>query len=470
MRGESMQPEYTDNETLQENQEAEQYGLSEALIGEVSRTLDDEDGTRLSQLILELHPADQAELLKVLSPEHRDKLLVVMQPHFDAEILTHLDGDLRDDVLEKLGARESAAAISQLDTDDAVQVIEDLSEQEQQEILDAIPEEYRTDLQESLSFPDSSAGRLMRKEFVVIPEFWSVGNTIDYLRQTADNLPSDFYAIFVVDPRFRPQGTLLLSRIMQSKRSVNVRDIMNTDFKPFGTHMDQEEVAHVFRKYGLVEAPVVNGEGRMLGTITVDDVVNVIQEEGEEDLMKMSGLIEQDLHADLMQTVKKRFPWLFVNMATAFVASQVISQFQDTISHLVVLAVLMPIVASMGGNAGIQAVTVAVRAISTRSIKASNVWSVVKKELLIGALNGMAFAIINAAIAYIWIWDIQVAFIFGLATLGTLLIAGLAGVLIPLLLYKIKQDPAVSSGVFLTTMTDVTAFFTFLGLAALMLR
>lgn len=446
----------------------EEYGLSPALVREVDRALEAEERENIRFLVSELHEADLAELFNVLVAERREQLFHILDDQLDPEVLAHLNPEIREDVLEWLGTEKSAAAIAQLDTDDAVHVIEDLSEEEQQEILDAVPAEAREEIMDSLAYPESSSGRLMRKEFVTVPEFWTVGNTIDYLR-SGPQLPEDFYVIFVVDPRYQPVGSLLLSRIMQHKRDVPIARFMSEDIKPFDTMTDQEEVARVFRKYALVEAPVVNEHGRLVGVITVDDVVDVIQEEGEEDFMRAGGVTAQDFHAGLFETVRARFPWLFINLITAFVSSRVISHFAGTIEHLVTLAVLMPIVASIGGNAGTQAVTVAVRAITTRELRSTNMNAMVRKEVLIALLNGACLAVVTFCAVFIWHREVKLAAVFALAIVLNLLMAGLAGALIPWLLTRLRADPAIASSVFLTMLTDTTGFFVFLGLAALVL-
>lgn len=448
----------------------EEYGLSAVLVREIVKTLDDETGgPRMHDLLIALHPADLAELIKLLNTEQRAQLVDIIRSEFDAEVLTHLDPEIRDEIIGLLGTEHSAAALAELDTDDAVHVIEDLSREEQQEILDAIPEEAREEMEESLAYPESSAGRMMRKEMVTIPQNWTVGETIDHLRASPEELPGDFYAVFVTDELRRPIASVMLSRIMQSKREVFIYDIMNTEIKPFLTTTDQEEVAYVFRKYGLVEAPVVNELGALAGVVTVDDVVHVIQEEEEEDFMRLGGLSQQDLHAGLFVTVRRRLPWLFVNLFTAFVASRVIDGFEEVISQLVTLAVLMPIVASIGGNAGTQALTVAVRAITNKEFKATNAVQVIRKEIFTGFLNGLCLAIITSGAVAWWYENVKLAMVFGGALIINLLMAGFAGASIPLVINRLKIDPAIASGIFLTMLTDTTGFFAFLALSSIFL-
>jgi magnesium transporter len=316
-----------------------------------------------------------------------------------------------------------------------------------------------------LAYPEDSAGRLLVKEVVTVPEFWTVGQIIDYLRATPE-IPKDFYQIFVVDPKFTPVGGLRLSRVMCSERSVSVKDIMEDNIKPVRADMDQEEVAYLFRQYGLVSTPVVSEEGRMIGAISVDDVVDIMEEEAEEDILHLGGVGETDLFSGLSRTVAHRFPWLMINLVTAVIASVVIGQFEGSIEKLAALAVLMPIVASMGGNAGTQTLTVAVRAIATKELTSANAIRVIGKEIAVGSLNGIVFAVIAGVITYLWYGQLGLSLIFAAATIITLTLAGFVGALIPLGLVRVGVDPAIASSVVLTTVTDVVAFGLFLGLAA----
>jgi magnesium transporter len=309
----------------------------------------------------------------------------------------------------------------------------------------------------------------MRKKLVSVPEFWTVGQTIDHLRANHDTLPSDFYVLFVTDPKFKLAGSVMLSRVMTSIRDVKIQDIMSPDVHAIEATIDQEEVSHIFRKYGLVEAPVVNNSERLMGVITVDDVVDVIKDEDEEDILLLGGVSQQDFHIGVRDTIKSRFPWLFINLFTAIIASLVIERFDGAIAQIVALAVLMPIVASMGGNAGIQAVTVSIRALTTKELKPSNAFSAIRKELFVGGINGILLAIIMGTGIFLWYQDTQLAFVFGAATVITLFSGGLAGVLVPIILQRMKIDPAVASGVILTTVTDVIGFLAFLGLATMLL-
>ncbi|MCE3231951.1 MAG: mgtE [Rickettsiaceae bacterium] len=444
------------------------YLLSHEQSKELMRALEADDRVKITELVTPLHAADIADFINMASYEHRRLLINFIRRDFDPEILVELSQDAKEGVLELLGPERSAMAINTLETDDAVDVMEDLNKEEQEEILSVLPEEDRKDLEESLSYPQDSAGRMVDRNVVSVPEFWTVGQTIDFLRSEKD-LPDEFYEIFVVDPKMKPVGGIMLSRIMRSKRPVMVKDIMQTDLKLIKSGMDQEEVAFLFRQYGLASAPVINEEGRMIGVITVDDVVDVIEEEAQEDIMYLGGVTETDLHSSPTKTIKRRFPWLFANLVTAVSSSFVISMFEGTIAKIAALAVLMPVAASMGGNAGMQTTTVIVRSIATKELTTTNAMRVISKELMVGLLNGISFSIIAATVSYLVFGNLLMSAAFGLAIIATLFMAGLLGVLIPLAFVKLGADPAIASNVVLTTITDCTAFATFLGIATWLL-
>lgn len=444
------------------------YALNDTLIDGLKHAIDQQDVDTAKEMLEGLHAADKAELLNHLADKQRSELTAMLYDCFDHSILPELSSDAVEDVFEALGPDKCAEALSQLETDDALHLIEELTEQEQQDLLCAVPESLRGEIEEALSYPQDSAGRLMTRKLVAVPDYWTVGNTIDYMR-THQDLPENFYIVYVIDARFHPTGRLHLGRIMQNKRDVRIADIMMKEQYQVHTDTDQEEVAHLFTKYALVETAVVNGEGRLVGTITVDDVVHVIHEEEGEDYLRSGGVMSQDIQASLVDTMKQRFPWLFVNLLTAVLASVVIGFYAHTIEQLVALAVLMPIVASMGGNAGTQSVTVAVRALATRELKGSKNWAAIRKELILGAMNGVALAAIMSAGCWLWYGDTMLAGVFGVATILTLMVAGFFGAAIPIMLNRLKVDPAVSSGVFLTTLTDVAGFLSFLGIAAIWL-
>jgi len=323
-------------------------------------------------------------------------------------------------------------------------------------------------VEEGLAFPEDSAGRLMERDFVAVPAFWSVGETIDFLRES-DDLPNDFYDIFVVDPRHKAVGTIALSHVLRSKRPIKIKDIMVSDIVTVPAMMDQEEVAFLFSQQDLVSAPVVDDANRLIGTITVDDVLDVIHEEAEEDIMRLGGVSSDDLYSAAFETGRSRFSWLFVNLLTAIAASIVIGLFEGTIEQIVMLAVLMPIVASMGGNAGTQTMTVAVRALATKELTASNAMRVLGKEALVGVYNGFLFALLIGCVAWYWADSWQIGGVMAIAMIVTLVLAAFSGMAIPLILARTGIDPAIASSVILTTITDVVAFTAFLGLAAWLL-
>ncbi len=417
-----------------------------------------------ARAVRELHAADLAHLIQLLEPEERVALVRELGSAFDPDTLSHLEEAVREPLLDALGPEWAAHMVAELESDDAVEVLEELSEEDQREILAHIPAPERSAVEDQLRFPEDSAGRLMQRDFVAVPDYWLVGQTIDYLRATPD-LPDEFYDIFIVDPRMRPVGGVPVSRVLRSKRTVPMRELKLKKLHLIPATLDQEEVAFRFRRYGLVSAPVVDEAGRLIGTITVDDVVDVIEEEAEEDILRLAGVSETDLFVSPGETVRRRVPWLFVNLATAILASVVIALFEDTIARLVALAVLMPVVTSMGGNAGTQTLTVAVRALATRELTWANAARVIVKELWVGCLNGLLFLAVGALIALVWFGDLPLALVFGLAMLVNLVAAAVSGVLVPLALHRLGHDPAVASTVFVTTVTDVVGFFCFLALA-----
>ncbi|WP_119677668.1 magnesium transporter [Indioceanicola profundi] len=458
-----------DNER-DEEQHPEEWELR---LREVHFLLEQGEEQRLRALLAGMHAGDIAHVLEQADGEDRERLVELMRPDFDAEVLAYLPGELRDEIIETLHPKELAAAVAELDTDDAVDVIQDLDEEARRQILENLPPEARALVEEGLTFPEYSAGRLMSREFVSVPQFWTVGRLLDYLRAAAgtddSELPEQFYDIFIIDPMYRVAGAVPLSRVMRAKRSVKLKDILTEDIHRIPATMDQEEVARLFRRYALVSAPVVDKSGRLIGVITVDDVVDVIEEEAEADLLALGGVGEDDLYRAVLDTTKSRFSWLGVNVVTAFIAATVIGLFEATIEQVVALAVLMPIVASMGGNAGTQTLTVAVRALATRELTSSNAKRVIGKELLVGFLNGVLFASIVGIIATLWFRQPLIGAVIAGAMVTNMVCAGLFGTLIPLTLDRLKIDPAVASGVFLTTVTDVVGFFAFLGLATLVL-
>ncbi|MBY0355153.1 MAG: magnesium transporter [Rickettsiales bacterium] len=446
--------------------ETDQHILSPERVRSILDALDTRNNALVNDLVTPLHTQDLAELINGLSAPERGQLMECIKRSFDHDVLPFLDPEIADDVLEQLGHRRSAEVIGDLELDDALHVLEDLDQEDQQEILKSIDPATRKELEAGLSYPEESAGRLMRRNMVFVPEFWSVGDTIDYLRRHS-SLPEEFYVIYVINPQFRPIGLLSLATIMRHPREAKITDLMQRDLHRFTTSTDQEEVAFIFRKYGLVEAPVIGEDGRLIGSITVDDAVEVMREELEEDFMRSSGLSSQEMSSTVFASVRTRFPWLFVNLITAMLAAAVVNMFGHTIEHLVLLAVLMPIVASMGGNTGIQASTVTVRAIAMRRVDVKGAWHMVRKEVLIGGLSGIGIATITGVGIVLVYGNVQIALVFALAMVLVMVIAGLAGAGLPVLMRRLGIDPAITSGVFLTMLTDIVGFLSFLGLATL---
>ena len=444
------------------------YGLTPELIVAVEQALDDSDLERVEALVVPLHAADMADLLEMVTPDERRLIVEVLRPEVDPDILAELEETVRNEIVELLSTEELATAITKLDTDDAMYLIEDLDAEERRELLAAVSLEDRVVLEEGLTYPESSAGRLMQRDLVAVPQYWSIGQLIDYMR-SSDDLPDEFYDIFVIDADRLPIGYVPLSRAMRSRRPVLVKDCMESDIKVVPATMDQEDVAYLFEQYDLVSAPVVNQNGSLIGVITVDDVVEVIRDEAEEDIMRLGGVTETDLHEPAWRTSRRRFIWLLINLATAILASLIIGLFDASIEQMVALAVLMPIVASMGGNAGTQSLTVTVRALATKDVTAANTARLIGKEGIVGLVNGVVFAAIVGVVTLFWFGNAQLSLVIASAMVVNMVVAGFSGILIPLGLDRVGIDPAIAATVLLTTVTDVVGFFIFLGLAALVL-
>ncbi len=444
-------------------------GLPDETIREISNALFEENTEQVDTLLDDLSTSDKAELIEKVTGETRRTLMMGFARHFDADVIPVLDEEVRTGVLENMPADQVAKILSDLDSDDALDIIAPLDTEFQQEIMRKLSAKIRLALEEGLSFPEDSAGRLMQREFVAIPQFWTVGKTIDYLRAARDTLPDDFYDLIVIDPSHHVVGEIPLNKLVRSQRSVKIDSLTLDEVHSIPATMDQEEVATLFRNENLASAPVVDDSGRLIGIITYDDVLFVIDEEAEEDLLKLAGVGQDDLYRTIIPTAFARSRWLFINLLTAFLAASVISLFDATIEKIVALAVLMPIVAGMGGNAGTQAMTVAVRAIATNEISGANAWRVIGKETAVGVLNGLVFALLIGLIAGFWFQNPGLGVVIATAMIINLIVAGFFGSSIPVVLNKFNIDPAVASSVFLTTMTDVIGFFAFLGLASLFL-
>ena len=446
----------------------EEFSTKNSLIF-ITDLIEKNKDNELLEYIRELHNADIADLLHNLEPESRLDFVNKIRSNFDPEILTYLNDSLRDEIIEVLDIKQLASNAKTLDVDDAVDLVEDFEESDQTTFLENIEENERKLIVEGLNYPEDSAGRLMQRNFVAVDDSWNVGETIDYLRSNKNNLPEDFYDIYLINPEKKITGIVPLGRLMGSNRAVELQDIQNNNTRIIKVTTDQEEVAYLFNKYGLVSAPVINEDQNIIGSITVDDVVDVIEEEREEDILKLGGVGQTDIYDAVINTTKSRFSWLFLNLLTAVVASIVIGFFQASIEKVVALAVLMPIVASMGGNAGTQTLTVSVRALAVKELTPSNAVKIVLKETFIGGINGIIFAIIISLVSMYWFQDGLLGLIIGLAMVLNLIIAGFAGTIIPLTLDRLSIDPALASGVILTTITDVFGFLSFLGLATMFL-
>ncbi len=457
------------SDVISKEESETQVGLSDDTIHEIEDALRSGYADAVIHTVSELSAADSAELLAKVNDDDRERLLKKHGAAFDPDVFAELAPELRKQYIATVPSKQVAAIVSELDSDDALDIIENLDPDIQQDIIRNLSAKLRVTLEEGLSFPEDSAGRLMQREFVAIPQFWTVGKTIDYLRAAAGDLPDSFFDIFVISPTYHIVGEIPLSRIIRTPRSEKLENLTLGDIHTIPAVMDQEEVARIFQREDLLSAPVVDEESRLIGVITIDDVVDVIHEEAQEDILRLGGVEKGDLYHAVLSTTGFRFRWLFLNLLTAILASVVISFFDATIEEIVALAILMPIVASMGGNAGTQALTVAVRALATRELSETNALRVIGKETIVGTLNGAAFAVIMGVIAALWFGNNVLGAVIAAAMVVTLIVAGLCGAAIPVILHRSGSDPAISSTVLLTTVTDIVGFFVFLGLAALFL-
>jgi magnesium transporter len=441
--------------------------VNHVFVERVAEAIAREDSGAVTALGGDLHEADVGALLEHLDADDRPKFITLMGREFDFAALTEVDDNVREEILEEIPNDVIAEGVKDLDSDDAVYILEDLTDEDRQEVLDNLPAEERVSLRKSLDYPDDSAGRRMQTEFIALPPFWTVGKTIDFMRDSAD-LPERFYNLYLVDPAHRLVGRVALDRLLRTRRPAKIEEIMEEAEHVVQAADDQEEVARLFRDYNLVSIPVVDEAERLVGVLTFDDIVDLLEEEADADIKALGGVKAEEEISDTVWTItKSRFTWLFVNLLTAILASGVIALFENSLKSMVALAVLMPIVASMGGNAGTQSMTVAVRALATKEIDRANAMRVVRRELVVGLLNGIAFAVIMAAVAMAWYGPAQIGLVIGLAIIVTLCAAALGGVVIPLTLEKFGIDPAVASGPLVTTITDVVGFFAFLGIATL---
>ena len=414
------------------------------------------------------HESDIAEIIAVLAPDLRTAFLELVGDALDPEVFAELDDAVRDDVLQIVDTDTLVNTVQQLDSDDAVFVLEDMADDERQEVLEQIPQTERMVLERSLDFPEDSAGRLMQSEFISVPPFWTVGQTIDYLRETED-LPDDFLEIYIIDPTHTPIGVVHLAEVLRAQRPSAMETLLHEGFYIIQAETDREEVALLFERYNLVTAPVVDEDQRLIGVITADDVFEVIAEEAGEDILRLGGVGDEAVTDTVLETAQGRLSWLFLNLLTAIAASLVIGLFDASIEKMVALAVLMPIVASMGGNAGTQTLTITVRALATQELLPVNAARLVYRELGVGLLNGFVFAVITGFVGGVWFDDMALGSVLAAAMIVNLVVAAMAGILIPIGLNRVNIDPALASSVFVTTVTDVIGFFAFLGFATIFL-
>ena len=433
-------------------------------VAEVLDAVEAGDNDTARALVEPLHPADIADLIELAAGDEREGLVAALAGIVDADVYAELNEHVRETLIDEMDARQVADLAGQLDTDDAVAIIEDLDRDEQQAVLSAMDPDDRAAVEEALTYAEETAGRLMQRDLIAVPEHWTVGKVIDYLR-SSDELADDFWEVFVVSPDHHPVGTCKLSTILRSSRAIRVDAIMQREQTLIPVGLDQEEVALRFQKYALISAAVVDPAGRLVGMITVDDIVHIIQEEAGEDALLLSGAGDGDINEPVVETYKSRVRWLAANLMTALVASSIIRIFEHSIERLAVLAVLMPIVAGVGGNAGTQTLAVTVRAIATNQLTGSNRWRAVRRELRVAFLNGLTIALLVGTAVTLLLGSAQLGLVIAAAMMANILVAGLAGVLVPLTMERYGADPAVASSIFVTMVTDSMGFLAFLGLA-----
>lgn len=446
----------------------EDYALQKDVVDTLYEALDAEDPAQVAEVLEPLHPADIADLFEQIGAARLRSVLAVWTSDEIGAVLSELDEGLREEVIDALPRTVLADAVRELESDDVVDLVEDLDEEQQSAILEVLEAPDRVAVEQSLQYPEYSAGRLMQRELVKAPEHWTVGQAIDHIRAEED-LPEQFYHVILVDPRARPTGYITLGRMLGARREVPLQDLTEDSFRTIPVTQPESDVAYAFNQYHLISAPVVDEDERLVGVITIDDAMVVLDEEHNEDILRLAGVGDESVSDSTWEITRQRFPWLGVNLMTAILASLVISLFEDVIAQVVALAVLMPIVASMGGNAGTQSLTVAVRAIATKDLTGSNAWRILRREVMASLLNGAVFAVIMGAVSLFWFGTPVLAGVIAVAMIINLGVAGLAGLLIPLALDKLGIDPALASGTFVTTVTDVVGFFAFLGLASMIL-
>ena len=441
------------------------FEFNKEFINVLSKKIKDNDTAFLNRTLKELHPSDSADLIENLIPENRIKLIELEGFNLDPEIFIELNESIQTEIFILLSTESIVNILRRLESDNALKILENLDEKKKNTVLDKLPPKDRFILQEGLSYPEDSAARIMQREFTAIPSNWSVGQTIDYLRENKD-LPEEFLEIFIVDSDFKPIGTVPSSKVLRASRDSKMNLIMSEMPVLIPVNMDKEEVGRIFENYNLISAGVVDKTNKLVGMITGDDVVTVVKEEAEEDVLRLAGVGDEEITDSVLKKTKRRFNWLLLNLFTALLATWVISRFGATIEQMVALAFLMPIVASMGGNAGMQTLAVTIRAIATKELSSGNLTQVVTKEFIIGVLNGIIFAAITALIVQLWFKEINLSILIAVAMVLNMMVAGLFGILVPVSLKKFNIDPAIASSVFVTTITDVIGFLSFLGIGS----
>ena len=441
------------------------FEFNKEYINVVTEKIANNDALFINNSFKEMHPADAADIIEHLNENDRESLIKLNNFKIDPEVFVELNESVQKEIIKYLSSESIVSILKNLDSDDSVQILENIEEKNKNSILGSLPPKDRFALLESLSYPEDSAARIMQRQFTAIPSNWSVGQTIDYLRENKD-LPEEFLEIFIVDNEFKPIGTVPSSKVLRTSRENKMISIMNESQLSIPVDMDREEVGHLFENYNLNSACVVDKNNKLVGMITSDDVLTVLKEEAEEDALRLAGVGDEEITDGVFKKTKRRFNWLLLNLFTAFLATWVISIFGATIEQMVALAFLMPIVASMGGNAGMQTLAVTIRTIATNELTKNNFNQNILKEFFIGILNGIIFAIISAIIVQIWFKDIQLSLIISISMILNMIVAGLFGILVPITLKKFNIDPAIASSVFVTTITDVIGFLSFLGIGA----
>lgn len=456
-------------QNFKKNTPQQVLGLGAKIVNSILIGLREDDKSHVRKIVEGLDEYDLAKLIEVLDVDERKKLIEYLGDHIDPSVFPELNDVVQEQVIESLDENQLVNIVNELDSDDAVEILEHMDDDEQKSIINRLDPELKYQVKSSLHYPEDSAGRIMSREFVHMPENWTVKEAKKFLL-TDDNLPDEFYTIFLTDEKMHPTGELTLDKLLRAKAGESLSAIMDGEIVPIDAYTDQEEVAHMFREYGWMSAVVVDNKGHLVGVINIDDVVNIVHEEASEDIMHLSGAEEGDVYKSVRDIFKSRIPWLITNLAATIMASSVVREFQDIIAQISILAVLMPIVASMGGTTGNQTLAVVVRALATKELTSRNTLKMIFKEFMVGFLNGTLFAALIALITWLLFPDYQqMCLIIAIAMLCNLCIASLAGILIPLTLNKFRVDPAVSSGVFLIALTDSGGYFIFLGLASLIL-